>query len=170
MEGRSGRRQALAVPSPLSFPHPSRPCFGVALPKPPGAVSSARRRCLLGLWVFCSSLKARSGQTAQSWARRAARSLADARRRLRNQIGRSRSPPQREWVIESFFTSRETAAESALCGLIFRKACRNLLRLRQKKNSSIQAKERKLWAFEEGQSISSLEPRQAWTRPEPQIA
>ena len=46
---------------------------------------------------------------------------------------------------------------------------RILLRLRQK-TSSIEAKERKLWAFEERQSISSLEPRQAWTRPEPQIA
>ena len=60
-------------------------------------------------------------------------------------------------------------AQNSLCGLDFRKACRILLRLRQK-ISSIEAKERKLWTFEERQSISSLEPRQAWTRPEPQIA
>ena len=60
-------------------------------------------------------------------------------------------------------------AQNALFGLLFRKACRILLRLRHK-ISPIEAKERKLWSFEEGQSISSLEPRQAWTRPEPQIA
>ena len=59
--------------------------------------------------------------------------------------------------------------QNALCGLDFRKVRQILLRLRQK-ISSIDAKERKLWSFEEGQSISSLEPRQAWTRPEPQIA
>ena len=53
--------------------------------------------------------------------------------------------------------------------LSFQKVCRILLRLRQK-ISSIEAKEQKLWSFEEGQSISSLESRQAWTRPEPQIA
>ena len=34
------------------------------------------------------------------------------------------------------------------------------------KISPIEAKERKLWSFEEGQSTSSLESRQAWTRPE----
>jgi len=39
-----------------------------------------------------------------------------------------------------------------------------------KKSAQLEAKERKLWTFEERQSISSLEPRQAWTRPEPQIA
>ena len=38
------------------------------------------------------------------------------------------------------------------------------------KISPIGAKEPKLWPFEEGQSISSLESRQAWTRPEPQSA
>ena len=59
--------------------------------------------------------------------------------------------------------------QNALCGLVFRNVCRILLRLRQK-ISSIEAKERKLWSFEEGQSISSLESTQAWTRPEPQIA
>ena len=47
-------------------------------------------------------------------------------------------------------------AQKPLCGLTFRKACRILLRLRQK-ISSIEAKERKLWSFEEGQSIYSLE-------------
>ena len=51
----------------------------------------------------------------------------------------------------------------------FRKVRQILLRLRQK-TSSIEAKEQKLWSCEEGQSISSLESRQAWTRPEPQIA
>ena len=106
---------ASAAYSPLPsffFPTPP-PLFGGGRRngRPPGAVSSNRRRCLLGLWVFCSFL-ARSGQTAQSWARRAARSLAGAWRRLRNQIGRSRPPPQRRRVIDRFFTSRETAAES----------------------------------------------------------
>ena len=57
-------------------------------------------------------------------------------------------------------------AQNALCGLDFRKVRQILLRLRQK-ISSIEAKEPKLWMFEEGQSISSLESRQAWTRPEP---
>ena len=59
-------------------------------------------------------------------------------------------------------------AQNALCGFVFWKVRRILLlRLRQK-ISPIEAKERKLWSFEEGQSISSLESRQAWTRPEPQ--
>ena len=59
-----------------------------------------------------------------------------------------------------------SGAQNALCGLDFRKVRQILLRLRQK-ISSIEAKEPKLWMFEEGQSISSLESRQAWTRPEP---
>ena len=59
-------------------------------------------------------------------------------------------------------------AQNALCGFVFRKVRRILLRLRQKKISPIEAKERKLWPFAAGQSISSLESRQAWTRPEPQ--
>ena len=50
-------------------------------------------------------------------------------------------------------------AKTALCSLVFRNVRRILLRLRQK-ISSIEAKERKLWPFEEGQSISSLESRQ----------
>ena len=58
-------------------------------------------------------------------------------------------------------------AKTSLCGFVFWKVRRILLRLRQK-ISPIEAKERKLWSFEEGQSISSLESRQAWTRPEPQ--
>ena len=87
----------LSVPSPLSFSQPSRPCLGLGggAPKPPGAVSSDRRRCLWVFWGFCS-FKARSGQTAQPWARRAAmraaRSLTGARRRLKNQIFRSQPP------------------------------------------------------------------------------
>ena len=60
-----------------------------------------------------------------------------------------------------------SGAQNALCGLDFRKARQILLRLRFKKISSIEAKEPKLWMFEEGQSTSSLESRQAWTRPEP---
>ena len=58
-----------------------------------------------------------------------------------------------------------SGAQNALCGLDFRKVRQILLRLRQK-ISSTEAKEPKLWMFEEGQSISSLESRQAWTRPE----
>ena len=61
--GRSGRQLPLSVPSPLSFPQPTRPCF-VGAPKPPAAVSSDRRRCLLGLLgllqFFLSTLTANS--------------------------------------------------------------------------------------------------------------
>ena len=60
-----------------------------------------------------------------------------------------------------------SGAQNALCGLDFRKVRQILLRLR-KKISSIEAKEPKLWMFEEeGQSISSLgSVKAAYTRPE----
>ena len=50
-------------------------------------------------------------------------------------------------------------AQNSLCGLKFRKVRQILLRLRQK-ISPVEAKERKLWMFEEGQLIFSLESRQ----------
>ena len=90
-------------------------------------------------------------------------------------------PPHQAPIAAARFTSRnkqETdssrhstappGAQNSLCGLDFRKVRQILLRLRQKISSIIdEAKERKLWVFEEGQSISSLESRQAWARPEP---
>ena len=65
MEGRSGRRQPFAVPFPLSFPHPSRPCFWVVLPKPPVAVSSSAGRNedsveILRFWYFFVSRNPRN--------------------------------------------------------------------------------------------------------------
>ena len=55
--------------------------------------------------------------------------------------------------------------------LRFSESPSNSAAIKTKKISSIEAKERKLCPFEEGQSISLLEStRRAWTRPEPQIA
>ena len=95
---------AAAASSPLpSFFFPTLPPLFVV-----GAAETAGRwfqatggGAFWVFWVFCS-FKARSGQTAKSWAKRAARSLAGARRRLRNQIGRPRQPPSRRWVVERF--------------------------------------------------------------------
>ena len=80
--------------------------------KPPGAVSSDRRRCLLGL-LGLMQFKARSGKTPKSWARRAAWSFTGARRRLKTQIARSRPPPQRRRVIERFFLRAEKRQQKA---------------------------------------------------------
>ena len=63
---------------------------------------------------------------------------------------------------------RATGCAKLSLGLNFPESPSNSAAIKTKKNSPIEAKERKLWSFEEGQSISSLESRQAWTRPEPQ--
>ena len=126
-EGDRGGSCRFQSPSLFLFPNPpALVCGGGGAAETAGRCFKRPAAVPFGFWVFWvfCSFKARSGQTAKSWAKRAARSLAGARRRLRNQIdpkGPTFSFLNYSITVAAevaagdrdfFYTSRETAAES----------------------------------------------------------